>query len=276
MNNISEISNSNLKHCEWDSTSAFLTSSPLHVNQYFIQQNTSIRKQYKKDICLCNENDDRIAIDCYGEEMGSFYPGETVSMGFALISSYYTNTVQLEKHHNLYHISCKGTTFSVVIHSHECKNTQFIVTHKNGIWCELFLRAVPQYSAFANIWTDIYTITFLPCPKGFYTQKAIAGVIPSFHLIYHQSPIVILITKLYHVLLTVGYLLILSTTHTPTMCPYIVHLTTAYLTHHTSTSPLLTLNVTLTDLVYCVDNVNKVSVLSLVHLSVNNAPISIY
>ena len=166
MNNMSEISNSNLKHCEWDSTSAFLTSSPLHVNQYFIQQNTSIRKQHKKDICLCNEND-RIAIDCYGEEMGPFYPGETVSMEFALISSY-TNTVQLEKHHDLYHISCKGTTFSVVIRSHECKNTQFIVTHENGIWCELLLTAVPQYSAFFNIqWTDIYTITFLPCPKGF-------------------------------------------------------------------------------------------------------------
>ena len=82
--------------------------------------------------------------------------------------------------------------------------------------------------------------------------------------------------KLYHVLLTVGYLLILSTIHTPTMCPYIVHLTTAYLTHHTSTSPLLILNVSLTDLVYCVDNVIKVSVPSLVHLSVNNAPMSIY
>ena len=166
MNNMSEISKSNLKHCEWDSTSAFLTSSPLRVNQYFIQQNTSIRKQYKKDICLCNESD-HIAIDCYSEEMGPFYPGETVSMGFALISSYYTNTVQLEKRHDLYHISCKGTTFSVVIRSHECKNTQFIVTHKNGIWCELLLRVVPLYSDFATIWTDIYTITFLPCPKGF-------------------------------------------------------------------------------------------------------------
>ena len=166
MNNMSEISKSNLKHCEWDSTSAFLTSSPIHVNQYFIQQNTSIRKQHKKDICLCNEN----VIDCYSEEMGPFYPGETVSMCFALISLY-TNTVLLEKHqyHSLF-ISCKGPTFSVATRSHQCKNTRFIVTHKNGIWCELFLRAVhvPLYdTAFANIWTDIYTITLLPCPKGF-------------------------------------------------------------------------------------------------------------
>ena len=164
MNNKSEISDGNLKHCEWDTTSAFLTSSPLHINQYFIQQNTSARKQHNKDICLCNEND-HMAIDCYSEEMGPFYPGETISMDFALTSSY-THTTLVEKHHAL-DISCKGIPFSVVIRSHECKNMQFTVTHKNGIWCELLLRAVPLYSAFANIWTDVYTVTLLPCPRGF-------------------------------------------------------------------------------------------------------------
>ena len=107
MNNMSEFSNSNLKHCKWDSTSAFLTSSPLHVNQYFIQQNTSIRRQLKKDICLCNESD-HIAIDCYSEEMCPFYPGVIISMDFALTSSY-SNTAQLEKHHSLY-ILCNGAS----------------------------------------------------------------------------------------------------------------------------------------------------------------------
>ena len=143
MNYVSEISKSNLKHCTWDSPSAFLTSSLLHVNQYFIQQNTFIRKQRIKDICLCNESD-HIAIDCYSEEMGPFYPGETVSMGFALTSSY-ANTVLLEKHDSLYIISCKGTSFSVTTRTHECKNTKFTVTHKNGIWCELFIRTVYIY-----------------------------------------------------------------------------------------------------------------------------------
>ena len=165
MNNMTEISTSDLKHCEWDSTSTFLTSSPLEVNQYFIQQDTSVRKQHKKDICLCNERDHiYIAIDCYSEELGPFYPGETISIHFALTSSY--NIALLEKYEEL-SISCKGTKSSVVIHSHECKNTQFIVTHENGIWCELFLRAVPLYSPVTNAWTDIYTITLLPCPKGF-------------------------------------------------------------------------------------------------------------
>ena len=166
MNNMSDVSTSNLKHCEWDSTSAFSTSSPLHINRYFIQQDTSVRKQHKKDICLCSESD-RITIDCYSEEIGPFYPGETVSIDFVLTSSY-TNTVLLEKQaYEDSFISCKGTKSSVVIRSRECKNAQFTVTHTNGIWCELFLSATPLYSPYRNAWTDIYTITLLPCPKGF-------------------------------------------------------------------------------------------------------------
>ena len=54
----------------------------------------------------------------------------------------------------------------------------------------------------------------------------------------------------------------------------IAHSTTAYLTHHILTSPLLTHSVSLTDLVYCVDIVQKVSVLYLVPLTVNNVQIS--
>ena len=164
MSNMSEISTSNLKHCEWDSTSAFSTSSPLHVNQYFIQRDTSVRKQDNKYICLCSESD-HLALDCYSEELGPFYPGETVSMGFALISSY-TNTALLEQHHDLY-VLCKSETFAAILHGQECKNTRFTVVHKNGIWCELLLRAISLYTDVVKTWTDIYTITLLPCPKGF-------------------------------------------------------------------------------------------------------------
>ena len=168
MNNMSEISNNNLRHCEWDSTSAFLTSSPLHVNKYFIQQNTTMRKRHKKDICLCSQSD-HINIDCYSEELGPFYPGEAVSIYFALTFLHTTISVQLEKYQDLSISSCKGTKSSVVIRSRECKNTRFTIMHENGIWCELFLRTMPlhMYSPFTKTWIDIYTITLLPCPKGF-------------------------------------------------------------------------------------------------------------
>jgi len=55
-----------------------------------------------------------------------------------------------------------------------------------------------------------------------------------------------------------------------------VHSITAYLTHHIFTSPPLTHSVSLTDLVYCVDIVNKVSVQYLVLLIANNAQIFTY
>ena len=67
--------------------------------------------------------------------------------------------------------------------------------------------------------------------------------------------------RLHYVLLIVGYLLQLITILTLITFPYIVHSTIAYLTRHIITSPLLTHSVSLTDLVCCVDTVNKVSVL---------------
>ena len=93
-------------------------------------------------------------------------------------------------------------------------------------------------------------------------RKVFANVI---HLLVSITSSVILMIRLYCVLLIVGYLLQLITILTLITFPYIVHSTTAYLTHHISTSPLLTHNVSLTDLVSCVDTVNKVSVLSSVH-----------
>jgi len=78
---------------------------------------------------------------------------------------------------------------------------------------------------------------------------------------------------LYYVLLTVGYQLIQSMTHTGTISPLNVNLTTIYPTHHTSTCPLLTCSVSLTGLVCYVNSVNKVSVLYLVYHDAKSAPI---
>ena len=64
--------------------------------------------------------------------------------------------------------------------------------------------------------------------------------------------------------------------HTGIMSPLSVYLTTAYPTHHTSTCPLLTCSVSLTGLVCCVDIVNKISVLCLVHHSVKCSKIYLF
>jgi len=83
-NKLHTISNIDLNHCEWESTSAFLTSSPLHVNQRIIQCNISLSKnQRRRCICLCHGENPP---DCYIEELGPFFPGETVSFNLTLFS----------------------------------------------------------------------------------------------------------------------------------------------------------------------------------------------
>ena len=52
----------------------------------------------------------------------------------------------------------------------------------------------------------------------------------------------------------------MNMTTIPIKYPHNVHLTTVYLTHHTLTSPILTLSVSLTGLVCYVEDVKKVSV----------------
>ena len=80
----------------------------------------------------------------------------------------------------------------------------------------------------------------------------------------------------YYVMLIVGYLLQLITILTLITFLYIVYSTTACLTHHILTSPLLTHRVSLTDLGSCVDTVHKVSVPSLVPFNVKMFPASMY
>ena len=159
-NNKCVISNTySLYHCEWDSTSAFWTSSSLYVNQRFIQQKISVSK-LKNDICLCNENKTQ---DCYIEELGSHYPGVTVLFNFIVFSTS-TEIALLQQNDDSY-FACRGKN-SAVVDSGKCKRLTIILKHESGTWCELYLTASPILS-YGIIQRAIYTITFLPCPRGF-------------------------------------------------------------------------------------------------------------
>ena len=159
-NNKCVISDTDLYHCDWDSTSAFWTSSPLYVNQRFIQQNISVRRQTKY-ICLCNDNKTH---DCYIEELGSFYPGVTVLFNFTVFSTS-TETALLLQNDDSY-FACRGKK-SVVVDCGKCKSLHIILIHESGTWCELYLTALPIYPSHGIMQRAIYTITFLPCPRGF-------------------------------------------------------------------------------------------------------------
>ena len=162
-NNINDtymLSNIDLNHCEWDLTSAFLTSSPLHVNQHFIQQKISEGNQ-EKQICLCCET---YPPNCYIEELGSFYPGVTVTLNLIIFSTS-SDTVLLQQN-DVSAFACRGKV-STVIDCARCKNLSFTLTHKSGTWCELYLRALPVSPSNDIGYREIFTIIFLPCPKGF-------------------------------------------------------------------------------------------------------------
>ena len=162
-NNINDmlfLTDMNLDHCEWDSTSAFLTSSPLYVNQRFIQQKITQRK-HEKQICLCSETNPP---DCYIEELGSYYPGVTVTFNLILFSAS-SETVLLYQNDDS-PFACRGKT-STVIDCCSCKNLSFTLIHKSGTWCELYLKVSPVYPSYGIGYIELFTITFLRCPKGF-------------------------------------------------------------------------------------------------------------
>ena len=117
------ISNIDLNHCEWDSTSAFLTTSPLHVNQQFIKQNFSMSK-IENEICLCSEKE---SPDCYIDELGTFYPGVTVEFNLIPFSTS-SDTALLQQNDNSA-FACRGKS-SVEIDANICNNLTFTLIHK--------------------------------------------------------------------------------------------------------------------------------------------------
>ena len=147
---------SDLYHCNWDSTSAFWTSSPLHVNQHFIPQNNFVT--VRKTICLCSTT------DCYIEELGLFYPGVTVLFNFILFSN--SIDFALLQQNDDSHFTCRGKN-SVKVNNGKCKSFNITLIHESGTWCELYLTASPIYPKDGLMERVMYTITLLPCPKGF-------------------------------------------------------------------------------------------------------------
>ena len=156
-NKLCTISNIDLYHCKWDSISAFWTSSPLYVNQHFIHQNISV----EKNICLCKKNKIQ---DCYVEELGSFFPGVTVSFNFIVFSA--STEISLLRQNDDSYFACRGTRSAVVEYG-KCKHFNVTLIHESGTWCELYLTASPKYPLLGIVQRVMYTIILLPCPKGF-------------------------------------------------------------------------------------------------------------
>ena len=154
--------------------------------------------------------------------------------------------------------------------SHTCTMIKYTIAFykENYQWCELFLKG----SQDGTDKIDIYYNKEKSCPTGFIKLNGTcqcSQFLTQFGVCCNISDQTILrpanfwISPLLHGNL---YFYVLSL-----HCPF--HYCLPH-SSHLITSPLLTHSVSLTDLVYCVDTVNKVSVLYLVPFTVNNVQVS--
>ena len=68
-------------HCYWTSQSVFTNVNPLDVNrEYLLMNNQKHIAINQKSLCYC----DKIKADCYKNELGSLYPGQTITASFIL------------------------------------------------------------------------------------------------------------------------------------------------------------------------------------------------
>jgi len=228
---------------------------------------------HKKRVFYCkNEHQN----DCLIDEINDVYPGQTVQF-------YLINTIGITIRATVNTVpptSCRGIKVSEMEQYvfNNCTRVKYTINH-NKRWCELFLSITDlnqseNTSHKTSISTlqmvvDVFYIKQLHCPFGF-TLNKLEGFCQCDHQPSHfLSPAATLMIKQYYVHLTVGYLLKCITALIYIKYPYNVHMIIVYSTHHILTFPILTLNVIITGLVCCVEDVKKVSVVCLVHLSVN-------
>ena len=164
--------NANFKHCRWDSYSAFWTSSPLKVNQKFVNYDNVTLVQYtgQRHICLCNNATIR---NCKQESIGPVYPGQLIKLSFSL-SKVSKGSVRFEKAVNS-DFACKSyknnnsfplNSKILQLNKNECTHVSYIFSHKNGKWCELIIAIDPLFHG-SKSWIEMYTIFLKPCPPGF-------------------------------------------------------------------------------------------------------------
>ena len=165
-------------HCRWLPQSIYDTTMPPTVNKQHIQFINSSGKfnmlpqlARLKILCYCSSNND---YDCYKEVLDPMYPGQTISV--ILINSrgsygdetYKTNDVVVDTSSPM---ACLVTNLSEIKQSighSNCTELKYSIAFPSDNWCELYLRSSPGTN---TQHTDIYYITQLPCPIGFFKNK---------------------------------------------------------------------------------------------------------
>ena len=162
--NSSEIPSYYLMHCAWDLSSAFISSIPLHINQNFIISDNFVIEESEKQLCLCTKS---LTKYCCKGIVGQFYPGQTISFNFAF--AVFTNAAYIEILGGILNCTCHNDKIRLFqLEPNKCKPFEYKIQHNND-WCELRLKAtsLQKFPGFNKVWSELYTVTLQPCPKGF-------------------------------------------------------------------------------------------------------------
>ena len=176
-----------ISHCYWLPHSTFTTTiqSPLDVNERYVKfiNNSKYLPQMttKKLLCYCTNH---IHYDCYKDDLGYVYPGQTAVVSFCFPdNSTEFNTVEVSVD-----ISKNGTHFTpcvvyrptefIQFVGQKCTTLQYTIAFFNDNWCELFLK-LPFRGGIRN---NVFYVQQLICPLGFIKKDGICQCYPLFKL----------------------------------------------------------------------------------------------
>ena len=156
-----------INHCSWLMGSAFNVTIPGDVNQRFITFVDRTFAAKEKNLCYCSENG---SIDCYKDQLGPIYPGETLNIMLAYpYSSYKIVELIVDVHDaKLPSTACKISSLQETkqIVTQTCTIVKFTILQVNSHyqWCELIFKIYDIQLLDSN---DAFYIKFYPCPAGF-------------------------------------------------------------------------------------------------------------
>ena len=154
--------NLGITHCSWLTGSAFNTTIPVDVNQRFISFINETFATSKKGLCYCSKVS---AINCYKDQLGPIYPGQTLDIMLAFRYSSFIKLIIDVHDTKLPLTACKISSLEETkqIVTQTCTVVKFTILqiHSHYKWCELIFKTDRLTS------NDAFYIKFYPCPAGF-------------------------------------------------------------------------------------------------------------
>ena len=171
-----------ITHCYWLPHSAFTATIPLDVNREYVTFTNNSehlpQSSIQKLLCYCI-NDTQY--DCYKDDLGYVYPGQTVTVPLCYTGNLTSTKVLVDTNFNRTHFTpCvvhKPEEF-IQFTSKKCTQLQYTIAFVTDNWCELFLK-IP-FSRHVDY--SIFYVRQCLCPLGFNKKDGICQCHPSFKL----------------------------------------------------------------------------------------------